>query len=107
MKRGIALEKIVIRGGNKLTGEVDISGAKNSVVAIIPATLLAQGVCRIENIPDISDVVCMLRILSQMGAEIKYINLTLYFNLNPQSKSVFSAYIAARVGPLSSCAPLP
>ena len=74
MKRGIALEKIVIRGGNKLTGEVDISGAKNSVVAIIPATLLAQGVCRIENIPDISDVVCMLRILSQMGAEIKYIN---------------------------------
>lgn len=68
------MEKIVIRGGNKLTGEVDISGAKNSVVAIIPATLLAQDVCRIENIPDISDVSCMIRILHQMGADIKYIN---------------------------------
>ncbi len=74
MKVGIDLEKIVIRGGNKLTGEVDISGAKNSVVAIIPATLLAQDVCRIENIPDISDVSCMIRILHQMGADIKYIN---------------------------------
>ena len=68
------MEKIVIRGGNKLSGEVEISGAKNSVVAIIPATLLAQDVCRIENIPNISDVHCMIRILSQMGAEIKYIN---------------------------------
>ena len=68
------MEKIVIRGGNKLSGEVEISGAKNSVVAIIPATLLAQDVCRIENIPNISDVSCMVRILSQMGAEIKYIN---------------------------------
>lgn len=73
-KVGIDLEKIVIRGGNRLTGEVDISGAKNSVVAIIPATLLAQDTCRIENIPDISDVSCMIRILHQMGADIKYIN---------------------------------
>ena len=55
-------------------GEVEISGAKNAVVAIIPATLLAQDVCRIENIPDISDVSCMLKILSSMGADIKYIN---------------------------------
>ena len=49
------MEKIVIRGGTKLCGEVEISGAKNSVVAILPATLLAQDVCRIENIPNISD----------------------------------------------------
>lgn len=68
------LEKLVIHGGNRLCGEVEISGAKNAAVAIIPATLLAQDVCRIENIPDISDVSCMVRILSQMGAQVKYIN---------------------------------
>ena len=68
------LEKLVIHGGNRLCGEVEISGAKNAAVAIIPATLLAQDVCRIENIPNISDVTCMIRILDQMGAQVKYIN---------------------------------
>lgn len=68
------MEKLVIRGGNRLSGEVEISGAKNAAVAIIPATLLAQDVCRIENIPNISDVSCMIKILSQMGAQVKYIN---------------------------------
>lgn len=68
------LEKLVIHGGNRLCGEVEISGAKNAAVAIIPATLLAQDVCRIENIPNISDVSCMVRILNQMGAQVKYIN---------------------------------
>ncbi len=68
------LEKIVINGGRRLTGEVEISGAKNAAVAIIPATLLAQDVCRIENIPNISDVSCMVKILSNMGASVKYIN---------------------------------
>lgn len=68
------MEKLVIHGGNRLFGEVEISGAKNAAVAIIPATLLAQDVCRIENIPNISDVTCMVKILNQMGAQIKYIN---------------------------------
>lgn len=68
------MEKIVIHGGNSLTGEVEISGAKNAVVAIIPAALLAKDVCRIENIPDISDVGCMLQILKDMGATVKSIN---------------------------------
>ncbi|MCR4926020.1 MAG: UDP-N-acetylglucosamine 1-carboxyvinyltransferase [Clostridiales bacterium] len=68
------MDKFIIRGGNKLQGEVEISGAKNAVVAIIPATILAQDVCRIENIPNISDVSIMIRILYQMGAQIKYIN---------------------------------
>lgn len=68
------MEKIVINGGNRLCGEVNISGAKNAVVAIIPATILAQDVCRIENIPNISDVTMMIRILHQMGADIHVIN---------------------------------
>ncbi len=72
------MEKIVINGGKTLCGEVNISGAKNAAVAIIPATILAQGMCRIENIPDISDVSMMIRILHQMGAEVKMINKNTY-----------------------------
>ena len=68
------MEKIVIAGGKRLHGAVDISGAKNAAVAIIPATILAQDVCRIENIPNISDVTMMIHILQQMGAEVRRIN---------------------------------
>ena len=68
------MEKIIVNGGNRLQGEVEISGAKNAVVAIIPATILAEDVCRIENIPNISDVSAMIKILRHLGAQIKLIN---------------------------------
>lgn len=68
------LEKFVISGGTPLKGEVTVSGAKNAVVAILPATILAEDVCRIENIPNISDVTAMINILNIMGAHVKYIN---------------------------------
>lgn len=68
------MEKIVIRGGKKLIGEVSISGAKNAAVAIIPACLLINANCRLENLPDIKDVILYLEILQNLGAEIKYIN---------------------------------
>ncbi len=68
------MEKIVINGGNELYGEIDINGAKNAALAILPATILAQDICRIENLPDISDVKLMVDILSLLGAQIKYIN---------------------------------
>ena len=68
------MDKILITGGNRLVGEVEISGAKNAVVAILPATILADGVCRIENIPDIADVTTTLRILALLGAVIRPIN---------------------------------
>lgn len=55
------LEKFVLNGGIPLRGEVSISGAKNAVVAILPATILAQDVCVIENIPNISDVYYMTK----------------------------------------------
>ena len=60
-----------IQGGNLLNGTVTISGAKNAAVAILPAALLVEGVCRIENVPDISDVRILLNILEGMGAVIK------------------------------------
>ena len=51
-----------------------ISGAKNAAVAIIPAALLVDGVCRIENIPQISDVTALLKILDQLGANVRFLN---------------------------------
>ena len=60
-----------IHGGNPLSGTVTISGAKNAAVAILPAALLVQGKCRIENVPDISDVRILLDILRGMGAKIE------------------------------------
>ena len=68
------MEKFVITGGNKLNGEVSISGAKNAAVAIIPAVVLSDGICRIENVPNIADVSIMASILAAMGANIKRIN---------------------------------
>ncbi len=68
------LGKYVINGGRKLTGEVSISGAKNAVVGILPATILADGPCIIENIPNISDVSVITDILCDLGAKIKVIN---------------------------------
>ena len=68
------MTKYVINGEKPLKGEVTVSGAKNAAVAIIPATLLVEGVCRIENIPQISDVFALLKILEQMGAEIRTVN---------------------------------
>ena len=57
-------------GGQPLNGTVTISGAKNAAVAILPAALLVNGVCRIENVPDISDVRILLSILEGMGAKV-------------------------------------
>lgn len=68
------MDKYVIIGGNKLNGEVHISGAKNAAVAIIPAAILCDEVCRIKNIPNINDVLLMSKILKEMGAKVKMIN---------------------------------
>ena len=65
------MTKYVINGGEPLYGEIEISGAKNAAVAIIPAALMVDGVCRIENLPDISDVQTLLSILKDMGAKIR------------------------------------
>ena len=63
--------KYMIQGGTPLKGSVNISGAKNAAVAILPATLLVDGVCHLDNVPDISDVRLLLNILSDMGAKIR------------------------------------
>ena len=68
------MEKLVITGPTPLKGEVEISGAKNAAVAILPATLLINGICTINNIPNISDVQILCTILEKMGAKITWNN---------------------------------
>ena len=68
------MDQYIIHGGTTLRGEVEISGAKDAAVAIIPAALLVKGVCRIENIPQISDTDTLLTILVELGARVSYIN---------------------------------
>ena len=68
------LERFVISGGNPLKGKVRISGAKNAAVAILPAVLLADSPCIIENLPNISDVANILKVMSALGANVKLIN---------------------------------
>ncbi|MBR3942138.1 MAG: UDP-N-acetylglucosamine 1-carboxyvinyltransferase [Clostridia bacterium] len=70
------MEKLLITGGTPLKGEVTIGGAKNAIVAIIPATLLVEGKCIIENVPNINDVSVIMGILAQLGAETKWLDET-------------------------------
>ena len=70
------MEKFIVNGARPLKGEVTISGAKNAAVAIIPASILAQGTCIIENIPRISDVTVLIRILKDMGASVRMLDNT-------------------------------
>lgn len=68
------MDRIIISGGKNLKGEVEISGAKNAAVAIIPAAVLSDGVCRIENIPNISDITLIGKVLTEMGAKVRMVN---------------------------------
>ena len=68
------MEKLVISGGTPLKGEVQIIGAKNSAVALLPATLLINGICTINNLPNISDIKITCEILEKLGSKIKWNN---------------------------------
>ena len=70
------MKKYVIHGGRPLYGRIEISGAKNAAVGIIPAALMVDGVCRIDNIPQISDVDLILNMLQSLGANIRTFNRT-------------------------------
>lgn len=68
------MDKFIIQGGCRLQGNVEISGAKNAVVAILPAVILSDGVCHIDNIPNIADVTTALEILSSLGAVVRRVD---------------------------------
>ena len=65
------MNRFVLTGGRPLHGTVQIGGAKNAAVAIIPATILSRGKCVIDNIPNVSDVSLLLRMLTEMGAQVR------------------------------------
>ena len=65
------MKKIKITGGKTLTGEIKISGAKNSAVALIPASILSNDIVTIDNIPNISDIDALTEILEFLGAKVK------------------------------------
>ncbi len=84
------LEKYIINGGKVLSGEVTISGAKNAAVAIIPATILCDEPCRIENIPNISDVTLIAKILQNLGAKVTRVNKST-LDIDPRPINTYSA----------------
>lgn len=68
------MKKLIIKGNKELTGEIRIGGAKNSVVALIPASCLTKGKCVIHNVPDISDVAILIKMMEHLGSKISYEN---------------------------------
>ena len=68
------MKKMIIEGNKKLTGKINISGAKNSAVALIPAALLSNGVVKIDNVPNISDVDALIEILEYLNAKVTLVN---------------------------------
>lgn len=92
------MEKYVVHGGARLTGEVTVSGAKNAVVAILPATLLAQDTCIIENVPNISDVTTLLQTLECLGAQVRMLDKsTVWIDTRHVSKSVVPYELARQL----------
>ena len=67
------MDKIIVDGPCRLSGEVTVSGAKNAAVAILHATLLVNGKCHLENVPDISDIRAFIKILKSLGSKVEYI----------------------------------
>ena len=65
------MERIIIRGGKRLYGEIDVQGSKNSSLPILAATVLVKGVSVIHNCPDLSDVRAAVKILEHLGCMVK------------------------------------
>lgn len=77
-------DKMLIKGGHPLTGEITVSGGKNTAVAVIPATILTDEPSTIENLPDIEDVHALIEILEDLGAECEYVP-DQYLKVNPRT----------------------
>lgn len=80
------LDKIIVTGGRKLSGEVRISGAKNSVLPIIVATLLAEGRCVLDDVPRLADVQIIKDVLESLGADITFTDNTMEVDGAPVNK---------------------
>lgn len=86
------MEKYIVHGPCRLSGEVNISGAKNAALAIIPATLLVEGKCHLENIPDITDIQAYVEILESLGSKVTYITRNELIIDNTDITSAIASY---------------
>lgn len=87
------MKKLIIKGGNELTGTIKIGGAKNSVVALLPAAILSNGTCKIYNVPNISDVHKLNEMLGLLGSKIDYKNDEIIIdNKNVKNKEITKEY---------------
>ena len=87
------MKQLIIEGNRELKGTIKIGGAKNSVVALIPATILTKGNCVIRNVPDISDVQILIEMMKVLGSEIEYRNEVLYIdNKNVKNTKLTEEY---------------
>lgn len=87
------MKKLIIEGKHKLTGTIKIGGAKNSVVALIPAAMLTNGKCTIYNVPDISDVHMLIEMIQVLGAKVTFENETITIdNRNSINKRIPEEY---------------
>ena len=68
------MDKFIVRGGKKLSGEISVSGAKNASLALMPAALLASGISRLNNTPQLNDVYTMMKLLKELGVKPKFQN---------------------------------
>ena len=83
------MDKFIIHGGNKLQGEISISGAKNALLALMPAAILGNGKFLFTNAPKLGDISTMLKLLQAMGAEGYFRNNQLI--LDTSGISIFEA----------------
>lgn len=87
------MKKLIIDGGKEISGTIKISGAKNSIVALIPASILTNGKCVIKNVPDISDVRILLDTMRELGSIVTFEDETLIIdNKNVQNKAIKEEY---------------
>lgn len=86
------MEKFLVRGPVSLNGEVTVSGAKNAALAILPATLLIDGVSHIENVPNITDIQAYIEILKSLGSKITYVNESEIIIDNTNISSAIASY---------------
>lgn len=91
------MEKIVIKGGFPLSGKISIGGAKNSAVALIPAALLADGVCTIKNVPNITDRDALFDIVKTLNCDIEQNGSTLKINSSNLKNTLISQELSVRL----------
>lgn len=91
------MKKLIIEGGKKITGTIKISGAKNSVVALIPASILTKGKCVITNVPDISDVRILIEMMKELGSIITFENETITIDNKNVKNTAISEEFASKL----------